>query len=546
MHTVATNNAAPVIAAGPVGPSRRRRRVHAPLTRRRQPSSSAVLLVAAFGAFLAFLDSTIVNVAFPDIQRHFHSDISDLSWMLNAYNIVFAAFLVAAGRLADLMGRKRVFILGVALFTVASGLCAIAESVGELVAFRVLQGIGAAVLVPASLGLVVEAFPAERRAHGVNLWGAAGAIAAGLGPPIGGALIEADGWRWVFLVNLPLGVFAVLAARRALVENRAAGRRRVPDVRGAVLLAFALGLLTLGLIKGPDWGWASLPTSGSLLAAAVAMVGFVMSSRHHPAPMVEPTLLRIQSFVAGTGLTAVASAGFYAYLLTHVLFLNYVWGYTLLEAGMAVAPAALVAAVVAAVLGRVADRHGYRFIVGIGALIWAASLLWYLKVVGSQPDFLGEWLPGQILQGIGVGATFPLLGSAALARLAKGGSYATASAVTGTIRQVGAVIGVAVLVILVGTPAPGAAEEALRHGWALAAICFVAVGIGALSLGRIRPVPAAVEPPPGPPVAPLGARRAETRTGGLTRRGSGPDPQDFPRSQPAGGSAVCQAGHATD
>ncbi|WP_141773871.1 MFS transporter, partial [Mycobacterium tuberculosis] len=141
MHTVATNNAAPVIAAGPVGPSRRRRRVHAPLTRRRQPSSSAVLLVAAFGAFLAFLDSTIVNVAFPDIQRHFHSDISDLSWMLNAYNIVFAAFLVAAGRLADLMGRKRVFILGVALFTVASGLCAIAESVGELVAFRVLQGI---------------------------------------------------------------------------------------------------------------------------------------------------------------------------------------------------------------------------------------------------------------------------------------------------------------------------------------------------------------------------------------------------------------------
>lgn len=193
MHTVATNNAAPVIAAGPVGPSRRRRRVHAPLTRRRQPSSSAVLLVAAFGAFLAFLDSTIVNVAFPDIQRHFHSDISDLSWMLNAYNIVFAAFLVAAGRLADLMGRKRVFILGVALFTVASGLCAIAESVGELVAFRVLQGIGAAVLVPASLGLVVEAFPAERRAHGVNLWGAAGAIAAGLGPPIGGARRMAGG-----------------------------------------------------------------------------------------------------------------------------------------------------------------------------------------------------------------------------------------------------------------------------------------------------------------------------------------------------------------
>ncbi|WP_204081747.1 MFS transporter [Mycobacterium riyadhense] len=509
VQTVSTVNAPPVIDAGPAGPGRRGRgRRTTPLTRRRQPSPASVLLVAAFGAFLAFLDSTIVNVAFPDIQRYFHSGISDLSWVLNAYNIVFAAFLVAAGKLADLLGRKRVFLYGVVLFTIASGLCAVADSVGELVAFRVLQGISAAVLVPASLGLVVEAFPAERRAHGVNLWGAAGAIAAGLGPPIGGALVEAWGWRWVFLVNLPLGVVAVLAARRALVESRASGRRRVPDVRGAALLAIALGLLTLGLIKGPDWGWDSPAASGSLVAAAVAMVGFVASSRNHPAPLVEPALLRIRSFVAGSGLTAVASAGFYAYLLTHVLFLKYVWGYTLLQAGLAVAPAAFVAAVVAGLLGRVADRHGYRVIIGVGALIWAGSLLWYLERVGSTPNFLGEWLPGQLLQGIGVGATLPLLSSAALAGLAAGGSYATASAVIGAIRQVGAVIGIALLVVLIGTPTPGQAEEALRRGWAMAAICFVAVGIAAVLLGRVRQAPAeAVEPQPArepaPPVAPV-------------------------------------------
>ncbi|WP_204800718.1 MFS transporter [Mycobacterium riyadhense] len=506
-HTDSKKSAAPVIDAKPVGHRRRRRHAVAPLTRRRQPSSATVLLVAAFGAFLAFLDSTIVNVAFPDIQRHFHSDISDLSWVLNAYNIVFAAFLVALGKLADLVGRKRVFIYGVVLFTVASGLCGIADSVGQLIAFRVLQGIGAAVLVPASLGLVVERFPAERRAHGVNLWGAAGAIASGLGPPVGGALVEALSWRWVFLVNVPLGVLVVLAARRALVESRAAGRRRMPDVRGAALLAIALGLLTLGLIKGPDWGWASLRATGSLVAAAVVMVGFVMSSRLHPAPLVEPALLRIRTFVAGSGLTAIASAGFYAYLLVHILFLNYVWGYSLLRAGMAVAPAAFVAAVVAALLGRVADRHGYRAIIAIGGLIWAASLLWYLEFVGSTPNFLGEWLPGQILQGIGVGATFPLLGSAALAELAAGGSYATASAVVGTIRQVGAVIGIALLVILIGTPAPGAAEEALRRGWAMAAICFVAVAIGAVLLGRKPQVPAeAVEPKPAPLSDPLGSQ----------------------------------------
>jgi NTE family protein len=457
------------------------------LTKRRQPASVAVLLVAAFGAFLAFLDSTIVNIAFPAIRQYFHnSDISSLSWVLNAYNIAFAAFLVAGGRLADLLGRKRMFIYGVVLFTVASGLCAAANTVGQLVAFRVVQGIGAAALVPASLALVVESLDAARRAHGVSLWGAAAAIASGLGPPIGGALVDASSWRWVFLVNLPLGVVAVVVARRGLVESRASGRRRVPDIRGAALLALALGCLTLGLVKGPDWGWASPATIGSFLAGLVAMVGFVLSSKSHPTPLVEPALLRVRSFTAGNTLTLVASAGFYAYLLTHVLFLNYVWRYNLLHAGLALAPAAFIAAVVAAVLGRVADRRGYRPIIIVGALIWASSLLWYIERVGSTPHFLTEWLPGQILQGIGVGATLPTLGSAALAGLAAGGSYATASAVVSSTRQLGAVIGIALLVIVVGTPTPSATEETLRRGWVLAAVCFVAVAIGGVLLGRTR------------------------------------------------------------
>ncbi|OMB90082.1 hypothetical protein A5739_11505 [Mycobacterium colombiense] len=483
--------------------SRRRLRTGrppAPLTRRRQPSPTAVLLVAAFGAFLAFLDSTIVNIAFPAIQRYFHSsDISSLSWVLNAYNIAFAAFLVAGGRIADLLGRKRMFIYGVVLFTAASALCAAADTVGQLVAFRVLQGIGAAVLVPASLALVVESFDEARRAHGVGLWGAAAAIASGLGPPIGGALVEASSWRWVFLVNLPLGAVAVMVARRGLVESRASGRRRVPDLRGAALLAAGLGCLTLGLVKGPDWGWVSPATIGSFLAAVVAMLGFLMSSRRHPTPLIEPAFLRIRSFTAGNTLTLIASAGFYAYLLTHVLFLNYVWGYNLLRAGLAVAPAAFVAAVVAAVLGRVADRHGYRLIIIAGALIWTGSLLWYIERVGSKPDFLGQWLPGQMLQGIGVGATLPMLGSAALTGLAAGGSYATASAVVSSTRQLGAVIGIALLVIVVGTPAHGATEETLRRGWVLAAVCFALVAIGGVLLGRTRHVEAIAgesEPPP--------------------------------------------------
>lgn len=475
-----------------------------PLTRRRQPKPMAVLLVAVFGAFLAFLDSTIVNIAFPAIQTYFRGqDIGSLSWVLNGYNIAFAAFLVAGGKMADLLGRKRTFIFGVVVFTAASALCAIAPTVEWLILYRVLQGIGAAVLVPASLALVVESFDAARRAHGVSLWGSAAAIASGLGPPIGGALIDAFSWRWVFLVNLPLGLVAVIVARRGLVESRASGRRRMPDWRGAVLIAVSLGLSTLGLVKGPDWGWLSPATIGSMATGAAAMVGFVWSSRRHPAPLINPSLLRIRSYVVGNVLTIVGSAGFYAYLLTHVLFLHYVWGYSLLRAGMAITPAAFVAAVAAALLGRVADRHGYRMIVVIGALIWTSSLLWYLYRVGSTPNFVGEWLPGQLLQGLGVGATLPLLGSAALSGLSAASGYATASAVVTSARQVGSVIGIALLVVLVGTPTRASAEEALHRGWTLAAVCFGAVAIGGVFLGRTRRSEAgAPDPTPQPTSAP--------------------------------------------
>ncbi len=203
--------------------------------------------IASFGAFLAFLDATIVNVAFPSIRESFpDSTISNLSWILNAYNIVFAAFLVPFGRMSDLIGRRRAFVWGVLVFTVASVICALSPSVGFLIGARVVQALGAAMLVPASLALVVAAFPAERRTHAVGLWGASAALASGLGPPIGGLLVQLGDWRWAFLVNLPFGIAAWVIARRSLVESRAPGRRTLPDLGGAALFALALGLLTLG------------------------------------------------------------------------------------------------------------------------------------------------------------------------------------------------------------------------------------------------------------------------------------------------------------
>lgn len=336
-----------------------------------------MLAVASFGALLAFVDSTIVNVAFPSIQRSFPtSSLPTLSWVLNGYNIVLAALLVIAGRAADLLGIKRTFLAGIGLFTLASAACAAATSPGMLIGFRLLQGGGAALLVPASLGLVVHAFPAERRAHAVGLWGATAALAAALGPPIGGALVSAGGWRWAFVVNVPVGVVAVLVARAKLVESRAAGRRRLPDVRGALLLGAALGLATLAIVQGGGWGWTSARVLGAFAAAAAAGGGFVLSSRAHPSPVIDPALLQQRAFVVANVATVVLAAGWYAYMLNHILWLRDVWGYSLLTAGLAVAPGAVVAAVTAGVLGRVVERIGYRWVAAAGALVWAVALGW--------------------------------------------------------------------------------------------------------------------------------------------------------------------------
>ncbi|TAM85718.1 MAG: DHA2 family efflux MFS transporter permease subunit [Jatrophihabitans sp.] len=451
---------------------------------RRQPKPAAVLAVAGFGAFLAFLDSTVVNVAFPSIRASFPgSSLSTLSWVLNAYNVVFAGFLVASGRFADLLGRRRTFVFGTLVFTLASVACAASTSVGMLIASRVVQGLGCAVLVPASLAMVIDAFPDHRLTEGVTLWGATAALAAGLGPPVGGALVNAGNWRWAFVINIPLGLLAVVLARRATVESRAPGRRRLPDVLGTFLLIAALTGLTLGIVQGHDWGWTSARLLICLAVALAVLVAFGVQNARHPVPMLDPALLRTRRFAVANVVTLVAGAGFYAYGLTHILWLRYVWGYSLLDAGLAVAPGALAAAVAAALLGRLAEHRGHRPVVVIGAIVWALALTWYATRIGLRPDFLGQWLPGQIISGIGVGATLPIVTGAALVGV-PGGRYAAASAAVSSTRQFGAVLGIAILVAIIGNPSAATAAAAFRHGWAFSAGCFALVAVLALFLGR--------------------------------------------------------------
>jgi EmrB/QacA subfamily drug resistance transporter len=446
-----------------------------------------VVAIACAGAFLAFLDATIVNIAFPDISRSFAGSGRDaLSWVLDGYFVVIAALLVPAGGLADRFGHKRIFLLGVASFTGASVLCALAPSLTLLIAFRVVQGIGAALIAPTSLALVLDAFPSERRAAGVGIWGAAAAAAAAIGPTLGGALVELSDWRLVFLVNLPLGAAVALLGRGALRE-RPQLDSRLPDLPGALMLALSLALLTLAIVEGNDWGWAASPTLGCFAAAAALLGGMIWRSRTHPRPIVEPALFAHASFRVGNLGTLLFAAAFFSLILGNVVFLTSIWGYTVLQAGAATLPGPTLSTVVAGPAGRLADRFGHRAVIVPGTLFFAAGVM-VLRSAGAEPDWLGLWLPGACLTGIGIGLAFPTLGSAAV-RDVPDDRFATASAVNAAFRQIGAVLGTAILVAMVGEPATLQAALDVADDAYLFSV-FAALVSGAATVGlRRRAVP---------------------------------------------------------
>ena len=457
-------------------------------TLRRAVSARTVLSIAALGVFMAFLDSTIVSIAFPDMLASFpDSSLGDLSWVFNVYNIVLAALLIPAGRIADIVGRRRSFAAGVVVFTAASLLCGIAPSSTFLIVARGLQGVGAAILIPASLALILRAFPEDRRTQGIALWSATGALAAGIGPSIGGLLVTASSWRLVFLVNLPIGLAVWWLARRHLVESRAPGRRAMPDLVGALLVAAAIGLLTFAIVQGPTWGWTDPATAAAFAGAALAAGAVVRRSRGHPSPILDPDLLSSRSVAVANGLTLIGGAGFFALGLANILYLMEVWGYSAFVAGLAGTPAPFVAAVTAALIGRVSAQRDPRPFIVVGAVVWALGPLLLASRFSTEPDYLTGYLPAAVVLAIGIGVTFPLVGAVAVAN-ASGGRYAGAAAFNSSVRQVGAALGVAILVALVGQPTPAQVEDAFVRAWWFATVCFGLVAVGALAIGRVDPV----------------------------------------------------------
>jgi EmrB/QacA subfamily drug resistance transporter len=453
-----------------------------------------VLVVVSAAVFMASLDLFVVNIAFPDIERDFAgSTLSGLSWVLNAYTIVFAALLVPFGRIADIVGRKRFFIGGLLLFVAASALCAAAPSVQALVAARVLQAAGGAALLPTSLAILLATFPAEKRAAAIGVWAAIGGVAAAAGPPIGGLLVEAS-WRWVFLINLPIGLVAAWYAGRLLEESRDPATTRWPDALGTVVLGASVALLSLGLVQGPEWGWGDARVIGSFAVSAAGLGLFVLRCARHHTPVIELPLLRVRSFAAaGTGILLFAVA-FGAMLLAGVLFLTGVWHYSILNAGLAFAPGPSMAAIFAVPAGRLAGRVGQGRLAAIGCSVFALGTLWWVFTVGTTPNYAGELLPGMLVTGVGVGLTLPSLTSAAASSLPPA-RLATGSGVVAMLRQLGFVLGVAIFVAIFGTPSPGEALDHFQNAWIFIAAAAGLAAVAAGSIGVIAPPRAAAAAP---------------------------------------------------
>ncbi len=441
-----------------------------------------VLLVTSVAAFMGFLDVTIVNIAFPAMRASFPADsLAHLSWVLNAYNIVFAAALVPAGRLADRYGKRRFFLLGIGIFLTASAVCGFAWNVDVLIAARTVQALGAAILVPTSLGLVLPEFPIEQRATATSLWGATGAAAAAAGPVLGGLLVSWESWRWVFFVNLLIGIPAIVPARRLLRESRNPAAS-FPDPLGTALLAGAVAALSLGIVEGPSWGWSSPAVLAAFAVSAILAPLFVLRSARHRAPVFELSLFRVRSFSVANAGVFVFGMGFFALLLCNVLFLTSVWHYSVLLAGFALVPGPIMAMLSAPVGGRLSDRFGQRVVTFPGGLLFAAGALYLVLRAGVHPAYWTEFFPGVLLTGTGVGLSFSGFSSAAVARLPRD-RYATGSAISTTSRQIGAVVGIATLIAILGTPTT---LHSFDRAWALMVVTGGGAGLLGLALGRVR------------------------------------------------------------
>lgn len=416
------------------------------------PSPWPTFAVCAVASYITTLDLSVVNVAFAEIAKSFPNESrAQISWVVTAYSILFGALLVVAGRLADRLGRKRVFTVGTALFLVGSFLCGIAPGMAVLIVGRAVQGIGGALLTPASTGLLLAAFPVERRTQVIAWVGGIGALGVASGPTIGALLVATFGWRSAFWINLPICAFALLYGRRVLLESeRQEGP--LPDIAGAVMVTLAVAAAVLGISQGEEWGWGSTRVLGLFATTLVLGLGVVLRSRTHPEPMLPPALFRERTFTVANCSSFVFGAGFSGMQLSNVLFLRTVWHYGVVKAGLFSVLSPVVVAIVSMYSGRQAQRHGFRLLLIGGPTLFALVELGFASLMHTTPTPWTRWIPMGFLLGTSIGLTFPTLSAAAVFRLPPA-RFALGSALNNTFRQVGSAVGVATVVAIQSTAA---------------------------------------------------------------------------------------------
>lgn len=453
-----------------------------------------VLLTAAGATFLAFLDTTVVNIAFPALELEFpDSSLADLSWALTGYGVLFAALLIPAGRLADVTGRRRLFGVSVLIFVITSFLVAIAPNVPFLIAARVLQGGAAAGMIPAALGLVLANTPAEKRTNAVGLWAAAGSLAAAAGPSLGGLLIDVFDWRAVFLINVPIGLTLVYLTFTKLPADQPTGRR-LPDLLGTLMVAVGIAAAVLGLTQGSGWGWGDSKTLACLIGAAVLLPLALFKSTRHPAPAIETDLWRSRVFTAASLASLTFGMAMFAFLLLGPIFLTMVWHYSILKAGLAISPGALTSAIAAVIVGKRATPRGQRIAMIVAALVYAGVCYWLYSSLTVEPEYLAIFLPANLISGAAIGVVMTVVSSAAAASLPPM-RFAGGTGMVIAARQFGGALGIAAMAAILSE---NVGLDGLLDVMLFAAIVSVVTAVTGLALfdkaATAPPAQAAAQP----------------------------------------------------
>jgi len=435
-----------------------------------------ILLITSVSIFLVAMDVTIVSVALPGIRESFGEPPPVLAWVFTAYNITFAALLLVAGKLGDRWGHREAFLGGVVLFAVASLIAAIAPTIEVLIAGRVVQALGSALIYPASLALLLPQFPLSRRSMAIGVWGGIAGLGGAIAPTLGALLVDGAGWRAVFFINLPFVVAAFVAGLAILPRSEHRQRERFDPV-AVPMAAIAVGALVLVIVQVAEWGWSDPRIIGAFLVAAVLLPAFVVRSARHPAPLLDLDLFRLRSFSVGNIAQALFVGSTFGWLVLMPSFFVDVWGWSPLKAGFGLAPSAAIGAVLSPFAGRLADRIGHRELVAGGCGLAAVGTLWWVVFVDDVSAYSTAMLPGMVLGGLGIVGGFATLTGALMSRVPPR-FYSMAGATRSTIFQLATAIGIAVAVAVQDAGSDGADGVApYREVWIVATVCCAISGV---------------------------------------------------------------------